>query len=103
MRFTKTLALAAVIATGATAAYASPFDANVSFDALNNASSATVLKVNPTQAKSLAIDVDTASLQQLIKNNRYLQRNIEQQGYSIDQIIGIDGDLEGSNVTLYAL
>lgn len=103
MRFVKTLALAAVVATGASAAYANPLNPDVSFEALTKATSATVLTVSPMEAKSLAIDVDTASLQQLIKNNRAIQRTIEQQGFSVENIVGIDAQLDGSNVTLYAL
>lgn len=103
MNFTKTIALAAIIAAGATAVQASPYNANASLGSLTSATSATVLKVNPVEARSLATDVDTASLQQLVKNNRYVQRAVEDQGFSIDQIVGIDGDLEGGNVTLYAL
>lgn len=104
MNFTKTLALAAVIAAGATAVQASPFDANASLGSLTTATSATVLKVSPGEAKSLAVDVDTASLQQLVKNNRYVQRAVEEQGFSIDQIVGIDGgDTDSANITLYAL
>lgn len=102
MRIAKVVALAALISTGAVAAYASPFDATPSLNSLSDAYSATVLPVTPGAAKSLKIDVDTASLQALIKQNPYLARTVEQQGYTIDQIVGLDAP-NSDNVTLYAL
>ncbi len=104
MSMIKPLALAALLATAATTVHASPFNANISLDALSNARSATVLSVNQGEARSLSIDVDTAALQQRIKNNRFLSQSVMNQGYSIDQIVGIDAsDESGSSVTLYAL
>lgn len=104
MRFITSIALAAVLATSAAGiAQASPFDANVSFDALNDAYFATVLKVNPSEARSLAVDVDVSSLQNQIKNNPFLARTITDQGFTLDQIVGIDSDANGAAVTLYAL
>lgn len=103
MRIIKSLAVAALLATSAGAVVASPFDANGSLQSVDNALYGTVLQVSPSEARSLAIDVDTASLQQRVKNNRALLRTVEDQGYSVDQLVGIDSNGDGSNVTLYAL
>lgn len=104
MRFVKSFALAALLATSAAGfAMASPYNANVSFDALNDAYFATVLKVNASEARSLAVDVDVSSLQSQIKNNPFLARTIVDQGFSLDQIVGIDSDVNGAAVTLYAM
>lgn len=103
MRIIKAIAVTAMLATGAGAAIASPFDANASLQALDDARFATVLTVNPGEARSLAIDVDTAALQQRINNNRFLSRAVENQGFSVDQIVGIDSNDDGASVTLYAL
>lgn len=104
MRFTKTIAVAALLATAAgTAAYASPFNTNTtSLEGLSDARYATVLTVNPAEARSLAIDVDTTALQQRIQNNAALTRTIQDQGFSVDQIVGLD-NVDGAGVTLYAL
>ncbi|MBF0680488.1 MAG: hypothetical protein IR164_16305 [Devosia sp.] len=104
MRFAKTFAIAAIVAASAAGvAQASPYNANVSFDALNDAYFATVLKVNPAEARSLSVDVDVSSLQNQIKNNPFLARTIVDQGFTLDQIVGIDSDTNGAAVTLYAL
>jgi hypothetical protein len=103
MRFIKTFAVAAVLATSATAAYASPFDANISLQSLSDARYATVLTVNPGEAASLKVDVDTAALQQRIMNNKALVRTIENQGFSVEQIVGIDAVDSEAGITLYAL
>jgi len=103
MRFVKAIAVAAILATSAGAAMASPFDAMGSVQSLDDASYATVLKVNAGEARSLAIDVDMAALHQRIKNNPVISRSIQEQGFTVDQIVGIDGSDEGAGVTLYAL
>lgn len=103
MRLIKAVAVAALLATSAGAVMASPFDAMGSVQSLDNANYATVLKVNPGEARSLAIDVDTAALQQRVKNNPALARTVVNQGFSIDQIVGLDASADGTNVTLYAL
>ena len=100
---TATLALAALLTTGAATAYASPFNANSTLQGLDDARYATVLTVDQGEARSLAIDVDVATLQQKIKNNMTLTRSVQDQGFSVDQIIGIDSDENGAAVTLYAL
>lgn len=104
MRFTKVIATAALLAaTSAGVAYASPFNANMSLNALSDAYFATVLKVNASEARALAVDVDVAALQQRIKDNPFLTRSLMDQGYAIDQIIGLDSDSDGAAVTFYAL
>ena len=103
MRLIKAIAIAAILATPAGIAMASPFDANPSLQSLDNANYATVLMVNPSEARSLAIDVDTAALQQRIKSNPALARTVAEQGFSISQIVGLDATGAGTNVTLYAL
>ena len=103
MRLFKAFAVAAVLATTAGSAIASPFDANISLQALDDARFATVLSVNAGEARSLAIDVDTDALQARVANNRFLARAIESQGFSVDQIVGIDSSQDGASVTLYAL
>ena len=103
MRFIKAISVAAVIVAGAGVANASPFDANSSLQSLDEANFATVLTVTPSEARSLAIDVDTSSLQARIKNNAAISRAIESQGFSADQIVGIDSTRDGASVTLYAL
>ncbi|MEQ9637274.1 MAG: hypothetical protein RLW68_14455 [Devosia marina] len=104
MRFIKPLTIAALLTASIAGANASPFNANVSFNALDDATTATVLKVNPAEAASLAIDVDTDSLQQTIQNNRFLLRSVQAQGFALDQIVGLDAtDGGGSSVTLYAM
>lgn len=104
MRFIKPLTIAALLTASIAGANASPFNANVSFNALEDATTATVLTVNPAEAASLAIDVDTDSLQQTIQNNRFLLRSVQAQGFALDQIVGLDAtDDGGSSVTLYAM
>ncbi|MET0436858.1 MAG: hypothetical protein ABW043_05135 [Devosia sp.] len=103
MRLIKAVAVAAILATTAGAAMASPFDARGSVQSLDNANYATVLKVNAGEARSLAINVDTAALQQRVKNNPALARTVTDQGFTIDQIVGLDASQDGTNVTLYAL
>lgn len=104
MRFTKSIATAALlVATTAGAAYASPFNVNPSLSGLSDAYYSTVLSVTPAEAKVLAVDVDVAALQQRLKNNPFLTRSILDQGFSIDQIVGIDNAGNGADVTLYAL
>lgn len=103
MRLIKAVAVAAILATSAGAAMANPFDANVSLQSLDDANYATVLTVNPAEARSLAIDVDTTALHQRIKNNPAISRSIQEQGFNLSQIVGIDGGDRGAGVTLYAL
>jgi hypothetical protein len=103
MRLFKTLTAAVIIASAAGAVSASPFNSQPSIDALSDALYATVLPVNQGEAKALKIDVDTAALQAQIKNNRALSRAVEAQGYSVENIVGLDSLDGGAYVTLYAL
>lgn len=104
MRTIKAFAVAALLATSAGAAMASPFQVDSSVQVLDDARYATVLTVNPSEARSLAIDVDTASLQQKIKNNPALARTVQDQGFQIDQIVGLDANgVDSAAITLYAL
>lgn len=104
MKMLKIIALTAVLATGATAAYATPFDAMggvPALQAVGQAQSATVLTVNPAEARSLKIDTDTAALQSRINDNQYLLQALSAQGYSASDVVGIGGG--STNVTLYVL
>ncbi|MDB5528709.1 MAG: hypothetical protein JWR51_1812 [Devosia sp.] len=104
MKTLKIIVLTATLLAGATAAYASPHSDRGGINALSalsDAQYATVLKVNPGEARSLKIDTDTAALQALISQNHAISATIAAQGYAPSDIIGITGT--GSNITLYAL
>jgi len=104
MKMFKIIAVSATLLAGASAAYASPFNVMGGLNSLTSvdqAYSASVLTVNGGEADFLRFDNDVASLQARIKSNSILARNIEAQGYSIDQIVGVDGNETG--LTLYAL
>lgn len=104
MKMFKIIALTAVLATGATAVSATPFDAMggvPALQALSQAQSATVLTVNPAEARSLKIDTDTAALQSRINSNQYLLQALTAQGYSASDVVGVGGG--STNVTLYVL
>lgn len=108
MKMLQTLAVSALLLTGVSTAFAAnPYNANgglQSLDMLGEARYATVLKVNSTEANFLRFDNDVASLQQRIKNNQFVFNAIAAQGYTVDQIVGIDGNMSnGASVTLYAL
>jgi acyl-CoA synthetase (AMP-forming)/AMP-acid ligase II len=104
MKMFKIIALTATLLAGASVANASPFDSNGGFEsmlAIDSADSAVVLTVNDAEARSLSFDNDVKSVQQRIKNNRALLSAITSQGYTLEQIVGVDG---GENdLTLYAL
>ncbi|GLQ12370.1 hypothetical protein GCM10007913_43030 [Devosia yakushimensis] len=104
MKMFKIIAISTVLIAGAGAASASPFNANGGYTALNaigTAQFANVQKVNAGEASSLKFDTDTAALQSRLSNNAQLTRAIEAQGYSVSDIVGIDGT--SANLTLYAL
>ena len=104
MKMFKIIAVAVTLAAGVSASYASPYNVMGglnSIEALDTANYATVITVNANEARSLGFDNDLASIQARIKNNPYLARTVMNQGYSIDQIVGIDGD--DSDLTIYAL
>jgi hypothetical protein len=104
MKMFKIIAISSLLIAGAGAASASPFNANGGYTALNaigSAQFANVQKVNAGEASSLKIGTDTAALQSRLSNNHQLTRAIEAQGYSVEDIVGIDGT--SANLTLYAL
>ena len=100
----KIIALATTLVAGASSVYASPFDAMGGIDSLNDlrdARIATVLTVNDAEARSLRIDTDTDALQARIGNNKALTNSLAAQGYSVGDVVGIDGS--GVSITLYVL
>ncbi|MHA6299640.1 hypothetical protein [Devosia sp. CAU 1758] len=103
MNIIKTIALSAVLLGGVSAANASPFDNMNAFDsllAIDSASSATVLSVSGGAASSLKYDNDVSSVQQRIMNNKRLLATVANQGFDIDQIVGVSGT--ENDLTLYA-
>jgi hypothetical protein len=104
MKILHLVAVTATLIAGVSASYASPYNVMGGLnpiEALDTANYATVLSVNANEARSLGFDNDIASIQARIANNPYLARTVANQGYSIDQIVGIDGD--DSDLTIYAL
>ncbi|MET3927331.1 hypothetical protein [Devosia sp. 2618] len=106
MKMFKAIAISAVMLTGVSTAFAAnPFDVMGginSLDQIGNARYATVLTVNDAEARTLSFDNDVASVQQRIKNNQFLLRSISDQGFTVDQIVGIEAG-GGASVTLFAL
>lgn len=102
MKFVKTIAIAATLVAGVSAANATTFTApGVEIGAIQTAQSASVLSVNATEAKLLGYDNDITSIRARIQNNQWLVETIERQGFSVDQIVGATG---GENdLTFYAL
>lgn len=104
MKMFKIIAVTATLLAGASSAYANPFSAMGGFESLNaidNASYATVLKVEQGAADYLSFENDVGSVQQRLKNNPYLARAIAQQGFSIDDVVGVTGT--DTDLTIYAL
>lgn len=104
MKLIKIITLAATLAVGVSAVNASPYDVMGGLKSLTSVSeayNATVLKVDNSDGSFLKFDNDVASLQARIKGNGALVRNIEAQGYAIDQIVGVSGS--DTDLTLYAL
>jgi len=106
MNMIKIAALTATLLAGAsTATLASnPYDVMSgisSLSAIQEASSATVLKVNENEAHSLAFNNDPAAVKARVQNNKWLMETIERQGYTLEQIVGVSG--EENSLTLYAL
>ncbi|MGV8856070.1 MAG: hypothetical protein ACOH2L_15655 [Devosia sp.] len=106
MKILTIIALSATLIAGASTAAmaASPYDVMSgvsSLGAIQEASTATVLKVNPNEAKTLSFDNDVASVQARVKGNPQLLATIERQGFSVEQIVGVSGKQSG--LTLYAL
>jgi hypothetical protein len=104
MNIVKIIALTATLVAGSVAVQASPYNVMgglTSLNSIDQAYSASVLRVDASEASYLANDNDVASIQQRIKNNRFLSNSVAAQGYSIDQIVGVDGT--ETSLTLYAL
>ena len=106
MNMIKIIALSATLIAGASTAAlaANPYDVMGSVSSLGSiqeAFSATVQKVNMSEANTLAFDNDVASVQARVKANPRLVETIERQGFTVDQIIGVSGKQTG--LTLYAL
>lgn len=103
MKMLKIIAVAATLVAGVSASYASPYNAMgglMSLNSIDDARYATVLQVNAGEASFLAFDNDVASVQARVGNNPFLARTIAEQGYTINQIVGITGS--GADLTLYA-
>ena len=104
MKMLQIIAVAATLVAGVSAASASPFNAMgglSTLDAIGSATHATVLSVDDGEARFLAFDNDVAAVQARIRNNPYLARTVVEQGYSIDQIVGVQGG--ETDLTIYAL
>ena len=102
MKFVKIIATAAILVAGASAANASALTSMLTnSDAIQQATSASVLTVNASEAKLLAYDNSLETVRARIQGNTYLLNTIERQGFTLDQIVGVSG---GENdLTLYAL
>lgn len=102
MKFVTTIATAAILVAGVSAANASALNSTLnSFGDISSAQSASVLTVNATEAKLLAYDNDVETVRARIQGNQWLLSAIQRQGFSVDQIVGASG---GENdLTLYAL
>ena len=104
MKLLQIIAVAATLVAGVSASSASPYNVMGGLDtleAIGSATHATVLSVDAGEARFLAFDNDVASVQSRIRNNPYLARTIADQGYTIDQIVGVQGS--ETNLTIYAL
>ncbi|WDR07132.1 hypothetical protein PSQ90_06780 [Devosia rhodophyticola] len=104
MKMFKIIAVTATLFAGASAAYASPFNAMGGVDGLSmlsDATYATVLTTSAGDVPFLRSQTDTQALQQRIANNPYLAKSVHDQGYEITDVIGLDAS--GSSVTLYVL
>lgn len=104
MKLFKIIALTPTLFAGVSAVSASPYyvmGGVESLSAIQEATTATVQKLNGGQELSLRGDNDIASVQANIKNNKWLVESIERQGFSVDQIVGVSG--EQNSLTLYAL
>lgn len=102
MNIVKTLAVAATLFAGVSAANATTLNGELSsYGALDNAQSASVLTVNDTEARLLRYDNDVKSIQAHIKNNKWLSDSIQRQGFDVENIVGASGDENG--LTLFAI
>lgn len=96
MQIVKTIAVAAALLAGVSAANAS----TLNIAAIQSATTATVLAVNATDAKLLGYDNDVTAIRANIQGNAWLVQNIERQGFNVDQIVGATGGQ--TNLTFYA-
>ena len=104
MKMLQIIAVAATLVAGVSASSASPYNAMGGLDTLNaidSATHATVLTADDNEARFLAFDNDVASVQARIRNNPYLARTVAAQGFTIDQIVGVQGS--ETDLTIYAL
>ncbi|WDR02005.1 hypothetical protein PSQ19_15135 [Devosia algicola] len=104
MKILKIIAVSATLLAGASAAYASPFNAMggvEGLDMLSDATYATVLTTSAGDVPFLRSQTDTQALQQRISNNPYLAQTVQDQGYKITDVVGLDAS--GSSITLYVL
>jgi hypothetical protein len=104
MKMLKIIAVTATLIAGVSAANASPFNAMGgldTLDAIGSATFATVLQANEGEAAFLRFDNDVDSVRARIANNPYLARAVAEQGYSIDQVVGVSGN--ETDLTIYAL
>lgn len=106
MKLLKIIAVSATLFAGATAAYASPFDSMggvMALDAISQAQYASVESVTAGDVPFLRSMTDIDALRQRIASNPYLAKTVVDQGYTIGDIVGIDGTGTGTSVTLYVL
>ena len=105
MKMFKIAAVTVALLAGSSAAFAAnPYDVTSgvgSLSAIQEASNANVEMIGENAANTLASSNDPAAVRSLLQNNRQLLRNIENQGFTVDQIVGVSGDQNG--LTLYAL
>lgn len=104
MKMLKIIAVAATLVAGISASSASPYNAMDginALDAIGSATHATVLQADAGEASFLRIDTDVDAVQARIRNNPYLARTVVEQGFSIEQIVGVTGS--ETDLTIYAL
>ena len=102
MNIVKTIAVAAVLFAGVSAASASTLTSQLSnYGALENAMTASVQTVTDTEARLLRHGTDVKTIQARIQNNSWLKASIERQGFDVENIVGAAG---GENdLTLFAI
>ena len=104
MKMLKIIAVTATLVAGVSASYASPYNAMggiETLDAIGSATHAVVLQADAGEASFLRFDNDVDSVQARIRNNPYLARTVVEQGFSIEQIVGVTGN--ETDLTIYAL
>lgn len=102
MNIVKSIAIVATLLAGVSAASAATLNGELSsYGALENATTASVLTVNDTEARLLRHDNDVKSIQARIANNKWLAQSIERQGFAVENIVGASGD--ENSLTLFAI